>query len=91
MRKITTDINIRAIKNFAERSLQLEVVEDSRAVKNSRVYCYDRNRQEWFYREDGEKIYVSDVRASDYFANFYKWDATVLDMITDNMADIVDS
>ncbi len=92
MRRITTDINIRVVKNFAERSLKLEVVVDGGAIKNSRTYCYDRNRQEWFYyAEMGERIYVSDMRVADYLANFYKWDAKVLDMISDNMAAIADN
>ena len=91
MRRITTDIRIRIVKNYEEKSLQLEVVVDGRVGKNSRIFSYDGNLQEWFYTEDGERIYVSDMRVADYLANFYKWDAKVLDMISDNMAAIADN
>ena len=91
MRRITTGINIRVIKSFAERSLQLEIVVNGEVVKCSRAYCYDRNLQEWFYVENREQTYVSNEQMFSYFDEFYRRVVKVMDMISENMAEIADS
>ena len=90
MRKITTDIRIRMIKNMPGRSVYLEVTINGEAVKCSCKYANDWENG-WFYVDHGEGIYVSDNYVSDDLANFYKRSARILDMISENVEEISES
>ena len=90
MRKITTDIRIRMIKNMPGRSVYLEVTINGEAVKCSCKYANDWENG-WFYVDHGERIYVSDNYVSEDLANFYKRSARILDMISENVEEISES
>ena len=90
MRKISTDIRVRMIKNMPGRSVYLEVTINGEAVKCSRKYANDWENG-WFYVDHGERIYVSDNYVSDDLANFYKRSAKILDMISENVEEISES
>ena len=90
MRKISTDIRVRMIKNMPGRSVYLEVTINGEAVKCSRKYANDWENG-WFYVDHGERIYVSDNYVSDDLANFYKRSARILDMISENVEEISES
>lgn len=84
MRKMTTDIRIRMVKNMPGRSIYLEVITNNEVVKRSRVYAYNWEHG-WYYLDRGERIYVTDSYVSEDLTNFYKRSAKILDMISDNV------
>ena len=84
MRKMTTDIRIRMVKNMPGRSIYLEVIANNETVKRSRIYAYEWENG-WYYLDHGERIYVTDSYVSEDLTNFYKRSAKILDMISDNV------
>lgn len=84
MRKITTDIRVRMVKNMPGKSIYLEVTINDEVVKCSRKYVHNWENG-WFYMKRGERIYVTDNYVSEDLADFYKHSAKILDMISDNV------
>lgn len=87
MRKVVKDINIKTIKNYADRSLQLELIVNGEITKCSRTYAWDRQNG-WFYTEHSERVYVSENYVAMDLYNFCERTVKILDMISDNLEEI---